>query len=371
MKMNYGSVTIVLLILAMTALFAGCSDSAKPADSTQSVPATTAAATSALYSAGDIIKNPASTSTTGVLIIRYDPAADSYERAYIYPNNDGSWGYRMDDKTTTVSRANIEKIYTKKVSTIAISSVPVGMPTPVQTATVAAVATATPIKVTATTATTATTSTPTGLAPKVSDIVPAKGTAGTTVSITALEGQNFRTGANVSLVKGSTKIPATNVLVTSPGVITCTIAIPGGSAGGYWDVLVTNPDKQYHQYKTAFYIVEGSGTTTTTTTSATVTATTTIDPIFGTTITSVSPQYGYIGSSPQISITGSNFAYVTNMVLTGPRRIPATTFDRSSLTSGVGTFDLSTAPSGTYTIQAVSVDGTILGTSQSAIFTIS
>src|SRR5512145_3496045 len=114
MKMNYGSCTIVLLLLAI-ALFAGCTDSSKPNTPAPTVTATTAAGPSALYSAGDIIKNPSSSSTAGVLIIRYDPAADNYERAYIYPNPDGSWGYRMDDKTTIVSRANIEKVYTQKI----------------------------------------------------------------------------------------------------------------------------------------------------------------------------------------------------------------------------------------------------------------
>ena len=33
------------------------------------------------------------------LVIGYDAASDTYERALVYPNADGNWGYRTDDQT--------------------------------------------------------------------------------------------------------------------------------------------------------------------------------------------------------------------------------------------------------------------------------
>ena len=73
-----------------------------PTQISQPVTTTTARAT---YSAGDIVKNPTSPSTTAWLVIGYDAASDSYERALIYPNADGSWGYRSDDRTENAKRA--------------------------------------------------------------------------------------------------------------------------------------------------------------------------------------------------------------------------------------------------------------------------
>ncbi len=40
-----------------------------------------------------------------MLIMGYDPATDMYERALIYPNADGSWGYRRNSNTEKASRA--------------------------------------------------------------------------------------------------------------------------------------------------------------------------------------------------------------------------------------------------------------------------
>jgi hypothetical protein len=367
---------VAFISLAAFACITGCTGSSQSGSSSgQPAPVTTVPVTP-LYSAGDIVKNPSSGATMAVLIIRYDAATDIYERAYIYPNPDGSWGYRLDSNTVTVSRANIEKLYPKKISTVTVSSIPISAPTTVPAATgVTTLATAVPMVVTTTTATTTATTAPTGLAPRISDIVPSKGTAGTTVSITALEGQNFVSGANVSLVKDSSKIQATSVVVSSSGVITCSFAIPSGSASGYWDVLITNPDKQYYQYKTAFYVVEGgSAVTTTTTTSAVGADSTTVPSFKATTVSSASPSSGYVGTpSVQVIVSGSNFAYVTNIVLTsGTKRIPAINSvpGDAPLTSKLATFDLSTASAGTYYIQALDSDGAVVGTSQTAIFTI-
>ena len=59
--------------------------------------------------------------------------------------------------------------------------------------------------------TTVTATTTTALAPRITNVDPDKGKTGTTVSITSLQGTNFRTGATVSLKKSGTTINATEV----------------------------------------------------------------------------------------------------------------------------------------------------------------
>jgi hypothetical protein len=365
MKRFTAIMVVVVICLVSSVFFAGCSDSSKPTNPQNATLTTTAGTSLALYSAGDIIKNPASGSAVGVLIIRYDAAADSYERAYIYPNSDGSWGYRMDDKTVTVSRANIEKIYTKKISSVSVSSVRIGTPT-----TIPVVTEATGTTTTATTATTVTATTTTGYAPRVTDIEPAKGTAGTTVSITALEGQNFVSGVNVSLKKSSTTITATNVIVDSSSLLRCTIAIPAGTDGGYWDVIVTNPDKQYHQYKNGFLVIE-SDTTATTTTTTTTTASATVTNDLGISITAVSPTlFTATGGATTLIITGTNLGYVKNMIVVKDSvRLPATTFAQDSISQVTARFVFPAGYTGSWTLYAVDSSGNYLAVKTDAFTT--
>jgi len=238
MNKSWGIISIILVILFAGVLFMGCSssDTSSPSASTTTASVTTAAAsTGHLYSAGDIIKNPKSSSATALLIISYDAGADTYERAYIYPNGDGSWGYRMDSKTEKISRSTIEKVYTQKVGTKAVSAVPIQTPTPAVTPTqVYTTQTTTTASATATTASSS--------APHMSSIEPDNAKTGTTVSITELKGTNFQSGVTVVLVKSGTTINATNVVFSSSSLLTCTFVIPSGADVGYWDVKVTNPD---------------------------------------------------------------------------------------------------------------------------------
>ena len=110
-----------------------------------------------------------------------------YERAIIFPNDDGSWGYRIDSSTESLSRSELEQIYTQKITNIPVSQVLIGAPSP--TATPVPVTTV-PIYTPVATTVTATTAT-SGVAPVIQDIAPDNGYAGTSVSITALTGYNF------------------------------------------------------------------------------------------------------------------------------------------------------------------------------------
>jgi hypothetical protein len=357
MKKFTAILVLVVMCLAACVFFTGCTDSSTPAASEPSVSATTAAASSALYKAGDIVKNPASTSPIAVLIIKYDTAADSYERAYIYPNSDGSWGYRMDSNTVTVSRANIEKIYTQKISNMAVSSVPVSAPT-----TSTAVVTQTTSSV-ATTSTTSTTTTTLGLAPKVKGIEPDKGTAATTVTITELTGQNFVSPANVSLKKGSTTIAATDVKLDALGIISCKIAIPAGTTGGYWDVIVTNPDKQYGSYQNGFYIVASD---------VTATATTTTAPAVNTLVKITQIQdtllvTGGTETSKEVTVLGTNLSAASKMkLIKGSTTITSTGYIPSG-GNAKGIFIIPAGNLGDYYVSVTDSGDTVLATSSGTL----
>ncbi|MCX6691495.1 MAG: hypothetical protein NTW33_05435 [Methanoregula sp.] len=80
-------------------------------------------------------------------------------------------------------------------------------------------------------------------APTISSIYPTSNVTGLPVTITNLAGTNFQTGATVKLMKGSTPIQATNVVVVSATQITSVFDLTGADAGT-WNVMVTNPDSQ-------------------------------------------------------------------------------------------------------------------------------
>ncbi|NMB78744.1 MAG: hypothetical protein GYA23_06575 [Methanomicrobiales archaeon] len=357
MKRLSAILMLVVICLAATVFFAGCTDDSSSGTTASATPSeTTAPSASALYSAGDIIKNPSSSSPIAVLIISYDAATDNYVRAYIYPNNDGSWGYRNDDSTLTVSRANLEKMYTKKVTTVNVASIPTRAPT--------TIATETPAEVTTTRTTSSTTVTPTAttaLAPKVKSVDPDKGTAGTTVSITALIGQNFVSPANVSLKKGSTTIAATDVKVDNPTQITCKIAIPAGSEKGWWDLVVTNPDKQYHQYQNAFYMIASETTSSSSSSSSTTTSSAT-----KVTITQIQDSLLVTGGSEgykTVGILGTNLSAATKMKLVGTNTITSSTYVVNSQTSATGFFTIPAGVTGAFYVSVADASDTTLATS--------
>jgi hypothetical protein len=239
---------------------------------------------------GDIVRIPSSSSVTATLIIEYDPATDMYERVLIYPNKDGSWGYRLSNKTEKAARAVMDKIYTEKITNKPPASIVIGLPT---------VATKTPTVSTTQTQSTSTTTTTTtvllGGKPSFKSIDPDYGTAGTQILITALVGSNFRSGATVTLMMANNpNITATNVNVQSSTLMTLTFNPPSDATAGAWDVIITNPDGQFVKYANEFSI-RGSPNPTSTTT-----------PTDSQGITSIYPIFTY-GPDVKLTIIGTNF----------------------------------------------------------------
>ena len=347
-------IPLVIVLLVAGVFFAGCSDNGTTTSQTTASPGvtTTVAPAGPLYSAGDIVKNPKSTASAGILIIGYDAATDMYERAYIYPNKDESFGYRIDSTTAKVSRATIEKVYTEKVKTVAVSAVPIGTPT------TAAIVTVTPTTVTATVATTETTEALSG--PRVSDIEPDTGKTGTTVTITELDGQYFRDGANVSLKKsGADTIAATEIDVVTSVLIKCKFVIPSGAATGYYSVVVTNTDGQYYEFQNAFNILQGDTTATTTTTSATGSTSAIV------TLYSASPDVVTTGGGTgfqNIVVTGTNLSSGSNMILvSSSQTLTGTGFYLPSTQQAQASFNFPSGSTGTYTLSIVDSSGNVLG----------
>ena len=357
MEKRYFTVPALIVLLALTIFMAGCSGpSSTPAAQPEVTGTATAAAVSApLYTAGDIVKNPKSTSALGVLIISYDAGTDMYTRALVYPNSDGSWGYRMDATTESVSRATIEKLYTTKVTSKDVSSIPIGAPA--KTATTGPVSTTNAITTVSGTGTTAsaTTAVSTGN-PSISGITPDTGYTGTSVAITQLKGYNFAQGATVQLVKsGSTSITATSVSVVSINGITCTFAIPANATVGSWDVVVTNQDGYVGTYANGFLVRQGSAASATTTTSASSTSTGNI------TITGISPSSVTVYSGYQpFTITGTHFVNGATVTLKNSnyQDIPAQQYGASSSTSIVVYFPIPLNLPATWDVVVTNPDGT-------------
>jgi hypothetical protein len=289
----------LVLLLVACLLIVGCStsdmtnqtaQSGTTTQTTQTGTITTETTAGALYTAGDIVKNPASTASSAWLVIRYDPASDTYERALIFKNADGSWGYRSDDRTETASRSVMEKTYTEKIATRDPSSVPVVTPTKITTEQTTRAAATSAI-------TTATTTDISQQQPYVERSIPDSGYTGTTVAITDLVGNNFLAGASVYLSRNdSSSIAATDVKVLRPKSITCSFAIPENAPVGAWDLTVKNPNGMSGTYTNYFTIHRDMSVAETT--SATHAGTVPI--------TAIDPPFGHIGYM-QYVITGSQF----------------------------------------------------------------
>jgi hypothetical protein len=78
---------------------------------------------------------------------------------------------------------------------------------------------------------------------------------GSSVQVT-ISGANFVAGATVEFLNGNGPAPqVSNVLVTGPGEITCTVTVPSqGPRNRTWDVRVTNPDGQSATLVAAFTV---------------------------------------------------------------------------------------------------------------------
>jgi hypothetical protein len=133
--------------------------------------------------------------------------------------------------------------------------------------------------------------------PTIRDIIPDEGTAGSTIFITDLDGNNFQSGATVTLMKrGYPNITATNVNVWSSTRITCTISLPSYTNSGSWDIVVTNPDG-LSGISANLFIIRGLPRPKETITSAGGISVTGIDPRFA----------ASSNSTVDILVFGSNF----------------------------------------------------------------
>jgi hypothetical protein len=282
-----GVIYPVLALLVTCALFAGCTGSAPAATTPAQTAVTTTASNTPLYSAGDIVQSPKATNKeTGWFILKYESSTDSYERAFIYRNADGTWGYRVDSRTESLGRVPLEKVNTVKVTSVSLDQVAIRQP--------AAAGTTSPaVNVSATaTATSA-------MKPQFKDVTPDSGVAGTLVAISDIHGNYFQNGARVQLAReGSTAIPATGVTVTSSSHIMCNIQIPANATTGVWDIVITNPDGQLVRYNNIFTIKANPNPVTTTESSSSTGI-----------ITGIDPQFAETGGSEKIYrplITGNN-----------------------------------------------------------------
>jgi hypothetical protein len=284
---------VLLVLIALIMVSAGCNDTTTTGTGTTPIITTPAGP---LYAEGDIVRNPSSTADNAWLVIGYDGASDTYERALVYLNDEGTWGYRMDERTEHVSRALMEKVNTEIVTNRPPSAIPVKTPAvitaPTNTETIK------PAAVT-TTATAA-------KGPTIKKIIPDKGDAGTTVQVTDLVGDNFKNGANVTLSRaGSNEIKATGVRAVTPQSITCTFAIPADAPAGSWDVVVTNPDGQSDRYTNIFSVhrTPGAQSTTYATHAGTVG------------ITYIDPPNTFSSQYSKFTITGSGFRNNAKVIL--------------------------------------------------------
>ncbi len=122
-------------------------------------------------------------------------------------------------------------------------------------------------------------------------ITPNTGLRGTTVPVT-IGGTEFASGATVTLTKsGQSAIVGTNVVVVSPGTITCTLELPPDAASGAWNVVVANPDGRSGTLSGGFTI--------------------TLPPI---TVTAIAPNTGIQGTTVPVTVTGTQFESGTTSV---------------------------------------------------------
>lgn len=93
-------------------------------------------------------------------------------------------------------------------------------------------------------------------APTVTGIQPATGKKGAFVRVTNLAGTGFVGSPKpvVQLIRGASKVSATNVTVISANKIQCTFRIPANAVTGGWNVRVTNGDGQAGGKAAAFTV---------------------------------------------------------------------------------------------------------------------
>ena len=236
-------------LVIISAALMGCTGSTTENTATTTSDVTTTATTATPeYSTGDVVGS-SSLASSAWLITGYDTSSDSYTRAFIYKNSDGTWGYRVNADTETAKRSVMEKVYTVRLASVTIASVPTAAPT--------ATSTAVTVKTTTTTVTVTTTATTT-TAPKPSfkDMDPDEGYINETVTST-ITGYNFVETPTVKLTNsGSSTITASSVTFDSDSQIEATFDIPDTATVGPWSIVITNPDGQSYTYQNEFTVRE-------------------------------------------------------------------------------------------------------------------
>jgi hypothetical protein len=286
---------LITLLLISGVFIAGCSDQS-PAGNT--IPATTTAAYTAKYAAGDIIARTAS-STDQMLyvIISYNRASDQYTRQLIYKNSDGSWGHFVNNASEKADRSLVEKVYPFNVAQVKLNTIAIVTPTIPPTVTI----------------------TLSGNSPVITSISPTRGGTDATVSVT-ITGSNFQDGATVKLMP---LIQASGVTVSSSTTINCVFKLTGAEKGGY-NVIVTNSDGQSDTLVGGFTVGESA-------------------PV----ISSVTPDKGIYNETVNLIVTGQYFSNPAKVILSrGTEQLAASNIQWKDATKI--TCDL-TIPSGTTT----------------------
>lgn len=243
---------IFSFFLLMAATFSGCSDSSDTTPAETAAPVTTIAP---LYEAGDVVRSASGSDDPAWLVLGYDAASDSYTRALIRKNADGSYGYRTNKASDTAKRSTMEKVMTVKITHVDAESIPTAAPTTAATETT--VATTTAKTATAATTSATTTATTSSARPSIKGMSPDSGEAGTKV-VTEITGSGFLKDIIAELRhKGEDKINATSVSFYSDKSVTCTFVLPNTSTVGAWDIVVTNPNGLSDEY-TNYFTVRGN-----------------------------------------------------------------------------------------------------------------
>lgn len=314
MKEKYGFGLVIFLILVIGVFIAGCSSD----DQSGTTPVTTTVP-AAKFIAGDIIKSPTSADQPLYVIMNYDQGSGMYTRAWIYKNDDGSWGHFISNQTEQSPRTVVEKVYTTKVTHVTLSSIPV------------ITATIPPATVTTSSAS----------PPVLANITPAYGAKDAVVSVT-LTGSNFQNGVTVKLLQpGSAAVTASGVSTTSTS-IDCVFNLYGKDAGTY-NVIVINPDGGSDTKADAFTIGDAP-------------------PI----IAGVSPDTAELNDTPSITINGQNFKDgvkvsftlgSTEIVCLNPQSI-----DTTKITCDLNLKKTNGASVGSWDVTVLNIDGQQKGT---------
>jgi uncharacterized protein YkwD len=115
---RYSAPVIITLIVIL--FCAGCFE---PSDDTTQVPAVSPVQPK--FVEGDIIAKTLSSPDQFMLILHYDSANGTYERAIVNKKTDGSW-FRSNNQSEFIDRALMEKVYPAKVGHVSsLSQVPV------------------------------------------------------------------------------------------------------------------------------------------------------------------------------------------------------------------------------------------------------